>query len=661
SSFVFKLDIYANKIISNLTTNDIWPSQSFIPHALDVADTWAVVAGYGYEYLLVRSEYRELYQAVGCLIDLSQLINASCVSITSETYYLVPSNIVSYNELYELSVAIRGQKVLIGISRLSTVVILYNSGSFLNVTQTHLLSFISSPSIGRVVDWADNTTIAILVENEYETSWSTTQIYFYDENLVTLTSPIFTFPNNQQIIGTRLLRPSIARFMITVEGNMAMITGGTYKNYSSLGPCSICPSGTRNLSISSIGISQCISCSSNLSCPLASLSETNLTMVSSYSQAVAYPETTDATDIEDFLIKTTFQIDTKQHCLLISPLFWTFIVGGLCLLYLTFILLTHLFNCKSCIKCHKKAKIAFKHTDIINEGEMWIGGLATLAIIVLAVFACWFSASFLQRYPIEDISQPATFACDESLINAQFSTGLKLLAIPKSIEAQPIFNLLDKQTFNLTVELINTGFTCSSITAQENLLTSKYVALRIGCNRSIETAITSVTFTLPKHLTTVQVNIYYAIFDHSSMANIKFINSRVSYVKFRRTFAPDAIMGDLVFYRNKFTGSMLARTLFIGSNDWREEVDLTNNDLIDSHNNRGELLQWSSVAKNILILLNTRFPDGSFHQIDSTELIYDNGAELGCRSNITEQIWKQGSDHSTMKLSFIENKPGISV
>ncbi|CAF1048839.1 unnamed protein product [Rotaria sordida] len=54
SSFVFKLDIYANKIISNLTTNDIWPSQSFIPHALDVADTWAVVAGYGYEYLLVQ-------------------------------------------------------------------------------------------------------------------------------------------------------------------------------------------------------------------------------------------------------------------------------------------------------------------------------------------------------------------------------------------------------------------------------------------------------------------------------------------------------------------------------------------------------------------------------------------------------------------------------
>ncbi|CAF0811930.1 unnamed protein product [Adineta ricciae] len=560
SEFVFKLDIYANEIVLNLTTDDVWPSQSFIPHALDVADTWAVVAGYGYEYLLVQGEnrcvvlhvifiyfrtgtYRALYQTVGCLIDLSQLINASCVPITSETSYLIPSNVISYNELYELSVAIRGQKVLIGIPRLSSVVILCHFGSSLNVTRTHLLSFMSSPSIGRVVDWSDDTTIAILIDDAYETDWSTTQIFFYDEDLVTITSPFFTFPNNQQIMGTRLLRPKIARFMITTGGNMGMITsnddmliiplastgyvstwnettkrtfsfyyipticiGGTYKNRSSLGPCSICPPGTRNPSLSSTGISQCMSCSSNASCPLASLSEINFTTAASYSQAVPYPETTDATDIEDFLIENVFQINSKPHCVLISPLFWALVVGGLCLLYLTFILLTHLFNCTSCMRCHGRAKIVFKHTDIINEGEMWLGGLATFAIVVLAAFTYWFSVSFIRRYPIENIFQPATFACDESLINAQFSTGLELLTIPKSNEAQPIFNLLDKQTFNLTVELINTGFACSSITVQENLLTSKYVVLPSDCHRSIEIAITSVTITLPKHLTTIQVN-----------------------------------------------------------------------------------------------------------------------------------------------------------
>ena len=54
SSFVFKLDIYANKIILNLTTDSVWPSSGFIPHAMDVEDTWAVVAGYGYSDLIKK-------------------------------------------------------------------------------------------------------------------------------------------------------------------------------------------------------------------------------------------------------------------------------------------------------------------------------------------------------------------------------------------------------------------------------------------------------------------------------------------------------------------------------------------------------------------------------------------------------------------------------
>ena len=45
SQFVFKMDIYLNQILININTDSVWPGQGFIPHGLDVADTWAVVAG----------------------------------------------------------------------------------------------------------------------------------------------------------------------------------------------------------------------------------------------------------------------------------------------------------------------------------------------------------------------------------------------------------------------------------------------------------------------------------------------------------------------------------------------------------------------------------------------------------------------------------------
>ncbi|CAF4383771.1 unnamed protein product [Rotaria sp. Silwood2] len=541
NSFVFKLDIYANSIIVNVTANSVWSSSGFIPHAVDVANTWAVVAGYGYFDTVKKN-----YVALGCFINLSVLINASCTSLTTETTYLVPSNVISYSELYELSVAIRDQRVVVGVHRLSTFVILKNLGSSVNVTDIYTLSYPDASSFGRVVDWADDTTIAVLVLNPDETSWSKSQVFFYDEHSVKLTTPLFTFPNNQQILGTRLSRPSFARFGITSGGNMAILTenadiliipvtpagytstwnetiervfvfyfiqnlciGGTYKNRSSLGLCQICPPGTRNPGTLDNGVLQCIPCSKNSStsfCPLASLVDIDLSTVPPYSQAVAYPETGSTTDMEDLLLKNMFQLNSNPRCLVISPILWTIVVSGICIFILLFMVFIKFLGCQKCIKCRKRAKDIFKHTDIIGEGEMWVGGLATLAIIVLVSFSYWFSISFIRRYPVEDVNEPATFACDQSLINAQFSSGLELLDIPKSEDAQPIFDLLDAQIFYLTVELINTGFLCNSITTQENLSGTKYVSLTNNCTRLISEATTSVTLSMPRHETTVQIN-----------------------------------------------------------------------------------------------------------------------------------------------------------
>ncbi len=133
-------------------------------------------------------------------------------------------------------------------------------------------------------------------------------------------------------------------------------------------------------------------------------------------------------------------------------------------------------------------------------------GLASLAIIVLISFSYWFAASFIQRYPIEQIFEPATFSCDQTLINARFSTGLELLSIPKSEDGRVIFELLDDQIFNLTVELINTGFICDSITVEGNLLHKKSIPLTFDCIYFVSEAITSITFSLPSHQSTVQIN-----------------------------------------------------------------------------------------------------------------------------------------------------------
>lgn len=542
SSFVFKLDIYANQIVMNFSAEEIWPRQGFIPHGLDVADTWAVVAGYGY-----TDPFKKNYAALGCFINLTTLISVNCVSLVSETTFLIPSNVVYYNDLYELNVAIRGRKVLVGVQRLETVVVLESNGTGLALRRTHRLSYSDALSFARVVDWADDTSIAVLVLNPSQTPWAKSQIFVFDENSVNLTTPVFTFPNNQQIVGTRLSQPSFARFGITAGGNMGILTnnadilivpvtppgstavwvnttdrvfvfyyeskfciGGTYKNRTSLGPCQICPPHTRNPGNLGVPVLRCLSClnsSQTTLCPLASLSELERNRVASYSQATAYPESPDTTDIEDILIKNVFQLDTtNRRCLVISPLLWTLVVSGLCMLVLLTMVAIKLSGIQRFNDYRKKVKEIFKHTDIIGEGEMWAGGLATLAIVVLVSFSYWFSASFINRYPIEDVHGPATFACDDRLINSQFSTGLELLSLPKSNDSQPIFDLLDEQKLNLTVELINSGFQCDAISVQENFIGTKHVPLSIECARNQPDAITVVNIPLPRHQTTVQVN-----------------------------------------------------------------------------------------------------------------------------------------------------------
>ncbi len=100
---------------------------------------------------------------------------------------------------------------------------------------------------------------------------------------------------------------------------------------------------------------------------------------------------------------------------------------------------------------------------MIGEGELVVGGLFSFAIVVLIAFAYSFSNSYFHRYPIEQINGDVTFACDQTLTNAQFSSGLMSISIPPNDDEVPIFQLLDAQSLTLYIDFINTLFTCTDI------------------------------------------------------------------------------------------------------------------------------------------------------------------------------------------------------
>jgi hypothetical protein len=116
-------------------------------------------------------------------------------------------------------------------------------------------------------------------------------------------------------------------------------------------------------------------------------------------------------------------------------------------------------------KYFQRLECVFRHSDLIGNGELWFGGLISFAMIVLIIYGFWFGLAFAVKYPIET-SSDADFACDTSLRNVQLSSGLQLLATIKSSEETPIFDMLDNQEFNMTVNFIQTGFQCSDVTEQ---------------------------------------------------------------------------------------------------------------------------------------------------------------------------------------------------
>ena len=276
-----------------------------------------------------------------------------------------------------------------------------------------------------------------------------------------------------------------------------MCSPGSYHRETALRPCSPCPPGTFNDGNYSV---QCAPCGSLSFCPLGAVAIVDGSSMSNVLQASAYPKSPDSTIFDDILLQNIFSLQLSRHCLVVSPIFWTIIVIIFILLLISVMGASKWFPRLK--NARQTIKYVFKQTDLIGEGEMWIGGMVSFSVVVLIAFAYAFSTLYLQQYPIES-SHDSSFACNPNLRNSKFSTQMQVIGIPLSDEVQPIFDLLDRQPYTLNVDFVNTLFRCQQVSVQQTVGT--VITLITAQNCSEHGGILSVSVALPFHAISIQI------------------------------------------------------------------------------------------------------------------------------------------------------------
>ena len=79
----------------------------------------------------------------------------------------------------------------------------------------------------------------------------------------------------------------------------------------------------------------CTACAPSAYCPLGSVTEIDPGELKRVSQARVYPKSPESTIFDEILIQNMFSMGTSLHCILVSPLFWTFIIIALAGIILT--------------------------------------------------------------------------------------------------------------------------------------------------------------------------------------------------------------------------------------------------------------------------------------------------------------------------------------
>ncbi|CAF3773024.1 unnamed protein product [Rotaria magnacalcarata] len=474
---VFKYNPFVS---SRITTNtSFWPDISFTPRAADIDTNFTIVAG-----LVSNGASSSIRASV-----IVYLIDNNLRHIYSNWTYK-PSNSSWQSQLtfsgtngwsvkYSMSVDINNfdpTRVLVGVPYLNTVFHFVISGSGTILTLSSQIDNGNSVGFGKGVAWLASDQAAILA-NRYTSTfslWLSSQIWLYTQlSTIGLTSaPTAIIPNNQQplpsTINNQLLniRPiSNSLAVLDVTGTTLLIVSTEPGFYAStdtrfsaesvsthtISTKQACLAGTmkNNIGIypcalcpsgsrSSRGSINCTRCNSSTFCPLGAVAEVAQRELETVSQAYAYPTSPDVTSFDDILL---------------------------------------------------------------TEGDIWIGGLVTIALVVLVAQAYNFSTKFVAQYPAEKVGD-SNFACDISLRNAVFETVLQSLAIPRSNDESVIYDMLTNQQWTLHVNLLNTEVACSSMSSNQ-FIDGLLVPINfIACSENNSTVKSS--FLVPHDVATIQ-------------------------------------------------------------------------------------------------------------------------------------------------------------
>ncbi|CAF1503763.1 unnamed protein product [Adineta steineri] len=550
-SFILSYDLFTDQINQINKTNSIVFGNSygsFAPYAFDLKNDWAAVAGFH----LVQNYSRSKQCLYIFGLQPLRIMNVSVIGADD----IQGSERTSYTRDYEMSLSINpsGTTIAIGELQLNKVTIAYLGGneSHRFVSKFHEISESENWSgFGYSISWLnDDNTLAVLVLKSTNHTSSKSEIQVYKNIFLNRTRgsivPTFVIPNNQQTLmsiqrskswrkhsfrrirtrsnnlliqlknvdivyipsadaGFCSMEPVLINFLNLYVLKPRPCVSGSYKNTSGPGPCTICPPRTKNPgNYPSI---QCRPCNLTAFCSLGASDDVNLTDFNSYIQTFSYPDTPIIDDYDDLLLLKFFPANIEWSCFIFTPLFWTLMATILCLMvwFIMFFIKRRRLNSIDIYR--QRAKIVFKHTDLIGEGERWIGGLASVIIFTIIIYCTIFAIFYFYSYPIEK-AEAVDKTCGNTQRNTKFDNALQLPLPETDGTYWKIFDMLNEQPFTMTIHLVNTRAQCNDITVERNRRTGTPLSIvETNCTLSPNNVSGSFSFNLPTHKSSVRVGI----------------------------------------------------------------------------------------------------------------------------------------------------------
>ncbi|CAF3731900.1 unnamed protein product [Rotaria sp. Silwood1] len=557
NSFILSYDLITNEfhMKRNHTRNALYP------HSFDLTNGLAIVTGMCKGWMDSKNRLCLVVYELRTLDLKDQLYFDRSDILTSD------GNYYNRNSKMSVSINPSGTLVAVGLPQLNQVIIAFMDDNVTSSSILRYIEIPAKPSeiaFGRSVAWLDDQgALAILVGRSETHAWSQSTIKVYKnvynsaDNGSSAFKVDFTLPNNQQTFTginnspgkcphsflnilvwssgllvvlenfTVVYIPFVAAGFSAMEplkidlnsstSEIAMniypsvyylkprpCISGTYKNASGPGPCTVCPSGTKNPGVNAT--MQCQPCYSTLSCPLGASAEVDLYQFRTYTQTFNYPDSPIIDNYDDVLVFNFFPNDWSPGCFFFSPIFFAVFSTVISFITWTIMLLVKRRQPTSFDIHRKRAKIFFKRIDLIGEGERLAGGLASIVIFAIIIYSIFFANHYFASYSLEDPWFGKN--CKDKPRNVKYDNALQLPLPENEGKDWEIFNLLDNQKFNMTVYLINTAAKCNDITVQHNKLRGIPDPIPITyCNSPKSNFTTSFTFPLPNHRSTIQVNI----------------------------------------------------------------------------------------------------------------------------------------------------------